>query len=66
LKRPFEAKNQCALIMKIIDTPVKFPTNSDISPALSNLVLWLLQKDPDHRPCIRDILSEVCTKETDL
>ncbi len=58
LCHPFEARNQCALIMKIIQSPVKPPSPALVSPELSKLVLWLLQKDPMKRPNIRDILCE--------
>ncbi len=34
-----------------------------ISNELSNLILWLLQKDPDRRPCIRDLLCETHVRE---
>ncbi len=58
LCHPFEARNQCALIMKIIQSPVKPPNPALVSPELSKLVLWLLQKNQSKRPNIRGILSE--------
>ena len=57
LQHPFEARNQCALIMKIIEAQVKPPGNT--SADLRNTVLWLLQKDPNARASIKDILNEV-------
>ena len=58
LCHPFEARNQCALIMKIIQSPVKPPPETSVSPQLCKLILWLLQKDPTKRPRIRDILCD--------
>lgn len=58
LKHPFDAKNQCALILKIIQSPVKPLARENASPGLSALILWLLNKDPVKRPSIREILSE--------
>lgn len=68
LQHPFEARNQCALIMKIIEAQVKIPAGTIISIELRNLILWLLQKDPNLRPSVKDILNEVCycTVCTDL
>jgi serine/threonine protein kinase len=59
LRHPFEARNQCALIMKIIQTPVKSPASESVSDELSELILWLLAKDPAKRSSTRDILNEV-------
>lgn len=61
LQHPFEARNQCALILKIIDAQVKIPAGAQASVSLElrNLILWLLQKDPDSRPSARDVLCEV-------
>eukprot|EP00981_Chlorochromonas_danica_P004026 scaffold766_cov167-Ochromonas_danica.AAC.14 len=63
LQRPFEARNQCALIMKIIESPVEPPPSTSNSQEMINLVLWLLQKDPIHRPSTRQILNEVVVRE---
>jgi hypothetical protein len=63
LQRPFEARNQCALIMKIIESPVQPPSNSAVSQEVINLVLWLLQKDPKHRPSTRHILNEAFVRD---
>lgn len=61
LQHPFEARNQCALILKIIEAKVKMPAGSaaSVSLELRNLILWLLQKDPDTRPSAKDVLCEV-------
>ena len=59
LRHPFDARNQCALIMKIMNTPVEPPPAENGSKELIALVLLLLQKDPDQRPSIKDILCEV-------
>lgn len=59
LQHPFEARNQCALIMKIIEAEVKPPSSSAVSMELRHLILWLLTKDPNLRPSIRDVLNEV-------
>lgn len=58
LKHPFEARNQCALIMKIMQAQVVPPSRSAVSAELSALCLWLLRKDPEMRPTVRDILCE--------
>lgn len=58
LIHPFEANNQCALIMKIIEAPVSPPPSSTTSPVLTNLILWLLQKDPRQRPSVKDLFNE--------
>ena len=57
LCHPFEARNQCALILKIIQAKVKPPENNT-SPELSKLIMCLLQKDPLKRPRIKEILCE--------
>ena len=62
LEHPFEARNQCALIMKIIQSPVKPPPSTSVSAEMINLVLWLLQKDPNNRPSIKDLLNEAMTR----
>jgi serine/threonine protein kinase len=59
LQHPFEARNQCALILKIIEANVKCPPTSVMSAELRNVVMWLLQKDPNLRPSIKDMLNEV-------
>lgn len=64
LQHPFEARNQCALIMKIIEAQVKIPSSTVISTEMRNTILWLLQKDPNARPSIRHILNEVRPLET--
>lgn len=58
LKHPFEARNQCALVMKIIQAQVKPPNPSTTPSDLSRLIMWLLQKDPARRPTIRHLLCE--------
>jgi serine/threonine protein kinase len=57
LKHPFDARHQCALIMKIIQSPVP-PLPKEIPPELSRLTMWLLTKDPVQRPSIRDVICE--------
>jgi hypothetical protein len=47
--------------MKIIEAQVKIPTASPITTELRNMILWLLQKDPNTRPSIKDVLNEVST-----
>eukprot|EP01035_Chromulina_nebulosa_P017946 gene17946-23572_t len=58
LHHPFEASNQYALIMKILQSPVTPPSSQSTSPELSKLIMWLLQKDPSKRPSIKEILTE--------
>lgn len=47
--------------MKIIEAQVKIPAASPISTELRNLILWLLQKDPNTRPSVKEVLNEVQT-----
>ena len=57
LKRPFEANNQCALIMKIVKgryTPVPA---GNASSALVDIVHRLLILDPRQRPSAKSLLS---------
>ena len=62
LKHPFDARHQCALIMKIIQAPV--PSLPRETPTeLSALTMWLLSKEPRNRPSVRDILSEAVIRE---
>lgn len=49
--------------MKIIEAPVKRPPEANASPELANLIIWLLQKDPNDRPSIKDILNELFVRE---
>ena len=55
-KHPFDAKSQGALILKIINEPVKEISN-DFSQSLKNLIKLLLEKDDIIRPSIKDILT---------
>ena len=63
LTRPFEARNQCALIMKIIQAQVEAPPATHASEELTALILWLLQKDWTQRPRIQDLLCEAFIQE---
>jgi hypothetical protein len=45
--------------MKIIEGQVKIPPGTVISTEMRNIILWLLQKDPNARPSIKHILNEV-------
>lgn len=59
-RHPFEANNQCALILKIIQSPfAPLPRRDELPPDLVHLIEWTLQKDPSARPTVRDILCEV-------
>ena len=58
LKHPFEATNQYALIMKILQSPVILPTSKSASSDMIELISWLLQKDPNNRPTIKEILNQ--------
>ena len=53
LTRPFEARNQCALIMKIVNSEIQPPPVDSVSTELRRLVTSLLQKDPNARPTVR-------------
>jgi NIMA (never in mitosis gene a)-related kinase len=63
LRHPFDARNQCALILKIIQAQVEPPPSTTTSDILCNLVLWLLQKDPINRPSTKDLLNEKIIRE---
>ena len=58
LSHPFEARNQCALILKIIQEPPTPMPAGLVSHELSTLINWLLEKDSSKRPTIKDILNE--------
>lgn len=62
LRHPFDARHQCALIMKIIQAPV--PSLPKDTPSdLSALTMWLLSKEPRQRPSVRDVLTEGIVRE---
>ena len=63
LRHPFEARNQIALILKIIQAEVDSIASENISAELSALVLWLLTKNATQRPNTRDILSDSFVRE---
>lgn len=50
--------NQFALIMKIIKASYELPSAETCSQTLRALIKWLLEKDADLRPSIRDLLNE--------
>ena len=52
--------------MKIIEAQVKIPSSTVISTEMRNVILWLLQKDPNARPSIKHILNEVIKKHRTL
>jgi serine/threonine protein kinase len=58
LTHPFEARNQCALIMKIVQVQMA-PISPEVPTALNEFISWILQKDPKDRPKIREILNDV-------
>ena len=60
LTHPFDARNQCALIMKIVQCQMA-PIQAHVHPELRELILWILQKDPKDRPKIKEILNDVCS-----
>lgn len=63
LRHPFDARNQCALILKIIQAKVEPPPSTTTSDELCNVVMWLLQKDPIDRPSTKDLLNEQIIRE---
>jgi serine/threonine protein kinase len=63
LSHPFDARNQCALIMKIVQAQMA-PISPHVPPELRELVLWILQKDPKDRPKTKEILCDVSSKVT--
>ena len=48
--------------MKIIQSPVP-PLPKDTPSELAALTMWLLSKEPKHRPAVRDILTEAMIRE---
>ncbi len=58
LSHPFDARNQCALIMKIVQAQMA-PISPHVPTPLSDFILWILQKDPKDRPKIKEILNDV-------
>ena len=58
LSHPFDARNQCALIMKIVQAQMT-PISPHVPTPLCDFINWILQKDPKDRPKIRDILNDV-------
>lgn len=58
LSHPFEARNQCALIMKIVQVQMA-PLASHVPTPLGEFISWILQKDPKDRPKVREILNDV-------
>lgn len=62
LAHPFEARNQCALIMKIVQAQMA-PVQNHVHPELREVILWLLQKDPKSRPKVKEILCDVSVAE---
>jgi hypothetical protein len=58
LSHPFNARNQCALIMKIVQAQMT-PVEAHVPLVFRKLIEWILQKDPKDRPRINDILNEV-------
>lgn len=58
LTHPFEARNQCALIMKIVQVQMA-PISPEVPTPLNEFISWILQKDPKDRPKIREILNDV-------
>ncbi len=57
LSRPFEAGNQCALIMKIVTAKYDIPAH--VSPEVRDIISWCVQKDAKLRPTIKELLNEV-------
>mmetsp|Transcript_8829 Transcript_8829/g.15031 ORF Transcript_8829/g.15031 Transcript_8829/m.15031 type:complete len:749 (-) Transcript_8829:311-2557(-) len=62
LTHPFDARNQCALIMKIVQAQMA-PIADHVPPELANLITWALQKDPKDRPKIKHILNDRYVRE---
>lgn len=64
LERPFDARNQCALILKIIQSPAPpIGPERNISKPLNRLIKWLLEKDPTKRPTVKTLLCEKYVRE---
>jgi hypothetical protein len=57
LKRPFEATNQCALILKIVRGTYAAVPPENASSALIEITNRLLELDPRQRPSARKLLS---------
>ncbi|KRX01524.1 Protein kinase-like domain [Pseudocohnilembus persalinus] len=58
-KHAFDAQNMRGLMIKILKAQYqKIPENLNFSDEIKNLVYELLQKDPENRPSIKDILKK--------
>ena len=57
LKRPFEASNQCALILKIVRGEYAAIPPENASSALIEITNRLLERDPSRRPSTQKLLS---------
>ena len=57
--KPFEARNQLALLKKITDVEIvpDPPREGTVSTELWTLIEKLLKKDPNERPQIKDLLE---------
>ena len=62
LRHPFDARNQGALILKILRGMYQ-PVSPQYSLALRNLIKVLLSKDSEKRPSITQVLSHPCVRE---
>ena len=49
---PFLGQNEYFVMENIRTQPVEFPTNKEVSPELSSLILFILEKSPQKRPSI--------------
>lgn len=66
LCRPFEAKSQYSLILKILSDQVSFThaiPGFTVSNELKRMILWMLQKDSSKRPTVTEIFNEAIVRE---
>ncbi|CAM9427776.1 unnamed protein product, partial [Chrysoparadoxa australica] len=63
LAHPFQAKNQCALILRIIRGKFEAVTKGQVCETLRSLVRQLLTRDSSKRPSVKTILGQHCVQE---
>lgn len=53
---PFPIWNKTDMI-KIVKDPVYFPSWTNVSEKMQSLIKWMLQKEPENRASMNEILS---------
>ena len=55
---PFRSSNKDELKKMIIEQPIKFPPDCKLSPACKDLIKRMLEKDPNKRITISEIMNQ--------